>query len=52
MPFRHSEDIEHQKFVLKTLDNKSNIYIKFYRASLISYNTIKKYGQFPDRIKS
>jgi len=54
MPFRHSENIEHQKFVLnilKTLDNESNIYIKFYRASLKSYNIIKKYGKFPDRIK-
>ena len=54
MPFRHSEKISNQKFVLDYLqgvDDKDTIlYKKFYRESLISHNTIKKYGKFIHRI--
>ena len=52
MPFRHSESIKNQKFVLdnlKFLDDGSKLFQKFQRASLVSYNTINKYGRFPDR---
>jgi len=60
MPFRHSENINNQRFVLdnlKTLepDSKqsseqdSEIYRRFHRASIVSFNTINKYGRFPDR---
>ena len=52
MPFRHSEDIKNQKFVLDNLkffDDGSELFQKFQRASLVSYNTINNYGRFPDR---
>ncbi len=52
MPFRHSEDLDNQSFVLDFLnknkeDNK--LFIKFYNASIKSYNTIKEHGYFPSR---
>ena len=55
MPFRHSENIKDQQFVLDYLDNSnldkdSSIYKKFLRASLISYNTILQHGFFPKRL--
>ena len=61
MPFRHSELIEHQKFVLNKIQLiKSNnniktetdniILQKFNRASLKSYNNILNYRKFPQRI--
>ncbi|VVU95472.1 Bacterial protein of unknown function (DUF924) [seawater metagenome] len=52
MPFRHSENIIDQEFVLnilKLFQDDSELYKKFYSASLKSYNTIKKYGYFPTR---
>ena len=55
MPFRHSENIEDQKFVLDYLDNynldkNTQLYKKFKKASLISYNTILTHGCFPKRL--
>lgn len=55
MPFRHSENLEDQKFVLDYLkdiniDKSTQLYKKFERASLSSFQTIKKYNCFPDRV--
>jgi len=53
MPFRHSEIISDQEFVIKkleSLNDKSILYNKFYKASINSYNTIKTIGKFPNRI--
>ena len=56
MPFRHSENITHQKFVLDFIesyecDKESNLFLKFYNASKKSFDTINKYGYFPSRNK-
>tara|TARA_Y100000816_G_C26105174_1_gene586979 strand:+ start:232 stop:717 length:486 start_codon:yes stop_codon:yes gene_type:complete len=56
MPFRHSEDIKDQQFVLSKIKKLEEIYSnnlifnKFKKASIKSYNTIKKYNHFPNRI--
>ena len=61
MPFRHSEKIEHQEFVLNKIkliqsnnilktESDNNILQKFNRASLKSYNNILKYSKFPHRL--
>ena len=54
MPFRHSENLDDQQFVVDKFDelnNKSELWNKFHRASLISFFTIKKYGRFKHRDK-
>jgi len=53
MPFRHSENIKDQEFVIEYLNkNKKDteLFNKFFKASIRSYNTIKKYGYFPNRV--
>ena len=55
MPFRHSEEIKDQKFVLDYLkdiniDKSTQLYKKFERASLSSYQTIQKHNCFPNRV--
>ena len=57
MPFRHSENIEDQEFVINKIkslnisDNDEKLFNKFLNASEKSYNTILKYGKFPNRYK-
>lgn len=55
MPFRHSEEIKDQKFVLDYLkndniDKSTELYKKFERASLSSYQIIQKHNCFPNRV--
>ena len=55
MPFRHSEKLVNQQFVLNYLENanidkSTKLYQKFERASLSSYHTIKKHNCFPNRV--
>lgn len=56
MPFRHSENIEDQEFVLNKIKELENIHSnnlifnKFKKASIKSYDTIKQYGYFSNRI--
>jgi uncharacterized protein (DUF924 family) len=54
MPFRHSECLKDQLFVLEKLielEEDSDLYNKFSYASAKSYMTIKEMGKFPDRDK-
>ena len=55
MPFRHSEKLEDQQYVLdylknNNIDKSTHLFKKFERASLSSYQTIKKHNCFPNRV--
>ena len=55
MPFRHSESLFNQQFVLdylkkNNIDKTTELFKKFERASLSSYHTIQKHNCFPNRI--
>ena len=55
MPFRHSESLFNQQFVLdylkkNNIDKTTELFKKFERASLSSYKIIQKNNCFPNRI--
>ena len=55
MPFRHSERLLNQQFVLDYLENKNinrttELYNKFEKASIKSFKTIQKHNCFPNRM--